>query len=98
MKGTKEEAINLGDTVKDTITGFTGVVVTKCTYLNGCVFCEVQPRLDAEGRWVQSKWMDEPQLAVSTKKKTATKAKRSPTRYGPGNIPVRSRPMSFYSD
>ena len=33
----------LGDKVKDTITGFTGVVTGRSEWLFGCVRCAVQP-------------------------------------------------------
>lgn len=36
--------IRVGDQVEDTVTGVTGTATTKTTFLNGCVYFEVQPR------------------------------------------------------
>ena len=44
--------IQLGETVRDVITGFSGVVTAKCTYITGCDQVHVQPRQsDKDGRW-----------------------------------------------
>ena len=48
--------IRLGDKVKDSITGFTGVAVSRCEYLNGCIQIEVKPtKLTKEGE-MQKAW------------------------------------------
>jgi len=36
--------IKVGDQVEDTVTGVMGTAITKTTFLNGCVYFEVQPR------------------------------------------------------
>ena len=36
-------AINLGDKVTDTISGYSGIVVARYEYLNGCVRFQVEP-------------------------------------------------------
>ena len=38
----RREMINLGDTVKDKISGFTGVVVARTEWLYGCIRLAVQ--------------------------------------------------------
>lgn len=54
----------LGQVVKDTITGLQGVVVAKTTWLHGCVRLTIQPREIKDGRPVDSYTFDEPQAVV----------------------------------
>lgn len=56
--------INLGDKVKDRITGFTGIVVARTEWLYGCVRCTVQPQETKDGKPVDNQTIDEPQLDV----------------------------------
>ena len=56
--------IKLGERVKDTITGFEGIVVCKANYLNGCVQIQVQSQELDDGKIVKPEWIDEPQLVV----------------------------------
>ena len=56
--------INLGDAVRDGITGFTGIVAAKTEWLNGCVRFGIQSRNLAERKPVELQWFDEPQLEV----------------------------------
>jgi len=39
--------IKLGNKVKCKVTGFTGIVIAKCEFLNGCVQLGVKPRMKA---------------------------------------------------
>jgi hypothetical protein len=55
---------NLGDKVKDTVTGLTGIVVAKTRYLQGCTRIAVQPQEVKDGKPVEASWFDEPQLQV----------------------------------
>jgi hypothetical protein len=64
--------MNNGDLVKDTITGFTGVVTCKSEWLNGCVRLTVQPVKMKDGKPVEAITFDVEQLVLV---KTA-KAKR----------------------
>ena len=65
--------ITLGSIVKDNITGFTGVVITRASYLNGCVSYHVQPqKLDKEGKKINAEWFDVEQLTVVEEKKVAS--------------------------
>ena len=59
--------INLGDKVKDKVTGFTGIVVCKHSYLNGCDRCTVQPPINKEKEMPLEESFDEPQLEVLKK-------------------------------
>lgn len=61
----KQPPIRLGDHVKDTITGFHGVVVAVTLWLNGCRRMTVQPRdLTEKGSMPMSESFDEGQLVV----------------------------------
>lgn len=56
--------VELGDMVKDKITGFEGLALEKSEYLNGCVQFEVQPKIDKEGKIPEPSHIDEQQLEV----------------------------------
>lgn len=67
------EQIELGDEVKDAVTGFQGVVVGITTWLNGCRRMVVQPRtLEEKGRMPSSESIDETQLEVVTRRAVAS--------------------------
>lgn len=55
---------NLGDKVRDSVSGFQGVVVAKTMYLNGCTRVGVQPRIGKDGKHPDSATFDEPQLEL----------------------------------
>lgn len=62
--------INLGDKVKDSVTGFTGIAIGRTTWLHGCDRIIVQPDgLTKEGKMFENGSFDEPQLIVITPKK-----------------------------
>lgn len=56
--------INLGDKVKDVVTGFEGVAVAKIEYLNGCRRYEIKPDKLKDGKTIDSEWIDIQQLKV----------------------------------
>jgi len=57
--------IELGQKVKCTITGFTGIATAKIEYLNGCIqFC-VKPRIKAKDNTMpEGRYIDVDQLKV----------------------------------
>jgi hypothetical protein len=55
---------NLGDRVKDRISGFTGIVTGKAHYLYGCTQCSIKPQGLHNGAPIDADWFDEPQLEV----------------------------------
>lgn len=57
--------IELGMTVTDKITGFSGVVTGRCEYISGCHQVLIQPRVKDTGEFVDSRWMDEDRLTVT---------------------------------
>jgi len=69
--------INLGDKVRDKVTGFTGIAVVRSTYLNGCDRICIQPEVKKDGIMPDEKYFDEPQLEVVGKPKVKQKSKRT---------------------
>ena len=63
--------VNLGDLVKDSVSGFKGIAVSQHTYLNGCDRITVQPSVDIKGKHPDSVTFDEPQLIVLKKQKVS---------------------------
>jgi hypothetical protein len=56
--------INLGQKVKDRITGMEGIATGRSEYLNGCIRILVQPQALKDGVSVEAQWVDEPQLVI----------------------------------
>lgn len=56
--------INLGDQVKDRVTGYEGIAVGRTTFLNGCDRIGIQPKVGADGKIPDTVWFDEPQVAI----------------------------------
>lgn len=61
-----KQKIKLGDKVKDKITGFEGIVISRIEYLNGCIQFGVKARVKnaalKEAEYIdekQLKWIDE---------------------------------------
>lgn len=83
--------IELGDLVKDKITGFKGVAIGRTTWLFGCDRISVQPQgLKKEGGTYEVQSFDEPQLEVVKKAKTKDKAENHKTG-GPNREPSMPR-------
>lgn len=80
--------IELGQEVKDMISGFKGIAVARHHYLQGCDRISVQPKADKDGKLDESTTFDEPQLIVIGKKKITTNGSR---RNG-GPMPYRPKP------
>ena len=57
--------IKLGQEVKDRVSGFKGIAVGRTEYLQGCLRVLVQPKLDKDGKLVDSMSFDEPDLVVT---------------------------------
>lgn len=80
--------IELGDEVRDRMTGFSGIVVGIHTWLYGCRRVSVQPKKLHEGKIVDPQVFDEPQVEVMKKQnflKTAPAPAGDPG--GPHNEP-----------
>ena len=70
--------ITLGDKVKDPITGFKGVAVSRTEYLYGCIRIGVQGPVDKNGNVTDWAHFDEPQLENIEPKKAKKKANHGP--------------------
>lgn len=62
--------IKLGDTVTDTITEFTGVVIGKCQYPTRRIQFKVQPKGLKDGRPIKPEWIDEERLEYASVRST----------------------------
>lgn len=56
--------IQLGDKVKDKVTGFVGIAVAETKFLNGCRRFGVQSDRLKDGLPTDASWFDEPQLTI----------------------------------
>jgi len=56
--------INLGDEVRDTVSGFCGIAISKHVYMQGCTRISVQPKVNKDGELPDIASFDEPQLEV----------------------------------
>ena len=56
--------IELGQKVKDKVTGFTGIATAKIEYLNGCVQFQVSPKVSPKNSFQEGKYIDIEQLDV----------------------------------
>ena len=64
--------IELGDKVRDKITGFEGIAVSKTEHLNGCVHFGVQAKM-LKGEMPEAEYIDIEQLVVVRKAKAELK-------------------------
>ncbi len=78
--------MNLGDTAKDTITSFQGVIVSTHQYLNGCSRITLQPRELKDGKPVECQTFDVEQLELVELAKPRTVAPKG----GPQSEPARA--------
>lgn len=61
------DRIELGDLVKDRLSGLTGVVTGKCAYISGCRHAVVTPQEVKDGKPVDGSWINEDALDVVEK-------------------------------
>ena len=76
--------VELGDLVKDNISGFTGIAAARHTFLQGCNRITIQPLVGKDKKLPESSAFDEPQLTV-------LKPKKAPRKEG-----KRGGPMPYY--
>jgi len=76
--------VDLGDKVRDKITGLEGILVARTEYLNGCWRIGIQPQEIKDGKPVEPYWIDVEQ-AERVPAKPAMKGKPSG---GPGIQPA----------
>lgn len=78
--------IQLGEKVRDTVTGFEGIAVARLEYLNGCVqYCVQPPAKDnkvEEGTWVDEAQLQAVGVGVTVAKRgTGGPVPNAPTAY-----------------
>lgn len=56
--------VQLGDLVRDRLSGFTGIAYGKNEWLNKCVRYSVHPRELKDGKPIEPQWFDVEQLEV----------------------------------
>ena len=70
----------LGKRAKDKITGFEGILTSRCEFLTGCNRYCIQPTTLKDGRPIESMYFDEDQIEILTEegisKKEVTGRKR----------------------
>ena len=63
-------AIELGQKVKDMVTGFTGIATARTEWMNGCVRYCVEAKMLKDGRCIEL-WVDEDRLELVGARKKA---------------------------
>ncbi len=69
--------INLGDKVRDRVTGFTGIVTSRTVFLNGCVQYGIKSDKLVNGKPVDAEWVDEAQIQMIKKGAVLAEMERS---------------------
>lgn len=56
--------IQLGNKVKDKVSGLTGIAVARTEFLNGCIRFTIQPEAKKDGTIPSECWIDDKQLVI----------------------------------
>jgi hypothetical protein len=57
--------MTLGDRLRDVVTGFTGIAISRIHYLNGCEQYQLAPEQLEDGKVVEPEWFDIQRLEVA---------------------------------
>ena len=74
-------SVELGDTAKDIVTGYEGVVTSHARYLTGCDQYAIQPTAKG-GTWSEGKWFDVNRLKVVKKGSVKIAKSKDPKQNG----------------
>lgn len=87
-----EHKFKLGQTVKDRITGFTGIAIGYLEYINGCIQYGVRPKVESDkvGKHPDAVYLDEGNLEYVDEGILATKAQAKPTGFDASPSPQNS--------
>ncbi len=88
MKSELPKTLELGCVAKDTISGFTGIVVAITEWLNGCIRITLQPQKLDGGKLLDSGTFDVEQIAVV---KPLSKPRDVKRHGGPSISPIRGQ-------
>lgn len=80
--------IELGDTVRDKVSGFKGTATSKTEFLNGCIQYDIIPKVGKDNKIIEGVAIDENSLEV-IKKKLKPRVKKETG--GPNHSSVRMR-------
>ena len=85
--------VNLGDEVKDKVTGFRGIAVTRHMFIAGCDRITVQPPVDKEKKMPDAQTFDEPMLEIIKRAKvdSAPRNVGGPDKWMPKAKPTATR-------
>ncbi len=82
--------IQLGNKVRDTLTGFTGIAVARTEWLHGCSrFAIESPKLDKNGKPTDAQWFDEQRVELLEATKPVVSVVSQAKTGGPQADPVR---------
>jgi hypothetical protein len=82
--------IELGNKVRDTLTGFAGIAVGRTAWLYGCARIAIEPtKLGKDGKPGELQWFDEQRVEVVARTKPRVSADSRATTGGPQLDPIR---------
>jgi len=87
-----KKEMNLGDVVRDIITGFEGIITSKCDYITGCTHFGIAPTELKDGRPQDSYYLDEQRLIFVKKSELSESSIR---KGGPQRDPIAINHPSF---
>lgn len=64
--------VKLGDKVTDEVSGFEGILTGTAEFLFGCMRGGISPRVDKDGKMVDTQWIDMPQIKLVKAKEIET--------------------------
>ena len=82
-----KQTVELGDIAKDSVSGFTGIVIAKTNFLFGCTRIGLKSRELHDGKTIDAEWFDEPQIEVVEKQAVASESRPRKDRTG-GPLPA----------
>ncbi len=68
----------LGDSAKDVVTGFAGVITGKAEYISGCSQALIVPPVAADGAYREGQWFDIQRIEITAVKKVQLDNTRTP--------------------
>ena len=79
--------VKLGDEVKDTVSGFQGIALSRHSYLQGCDRIGIQPPVNEGGELPDIQTFDEPSLVIVGKQKAkeGNRTSGGPEKYMPAD-------------
>lgn len=76
------DEVDLGDAVRDKITGFGGIVTGRCTYISGCDQLLITKKLKEDEGDMKSHWIDIDRCEITSKNVVKIEKVSNPKRPG----------------